>query len=220
MAEIPLHPTKTKAHHMKRSLASAVLAATLLTTMSGKTQTSPDHNWATPSTIRSRTESLLLKKPQYPVRLKWVAEIIPGDKQKLQAIISSEDGQNIDIVYHYNKKQRTRIPTTEIIEWGITNNGSIGPGPMAPFVIPFALILGVGETQQFSFYVMFIDGDGKPFQLIFDPYDNGKLLASLLRFSTGLEPSEKRSNDYIESIRASRSVRAPEKAEDSTDKSR
>lgn len=164
----------------------------------------PDSDWATPSTIRSKSASMKLPSPQYPVRLKWVAEVVAADSKKLQAIILSKDGTNIDIVYHYDRKQKTRIPSREIIEWGVGSDGSTGPS-QNPLVLPFSLIFGTaGRTQKFTIYISFFDADGKPFSLIFDPYDNGKLLASLLNHATGLEPGEPRSEDYIERIKASR----------------
>ena len=161
--------------------------------------------WLQPSSIKSKSNAIDLQRPSYPVRLKWVAEIIPADSNKLQAIVQSENGTYIDLIYHYDRKPKTRIPTSEIIEWGITGNGSVGPGPMDGITIPLSLLLGTaGERQIFSVYISFLDADLKPFSLVFDPYDNGKLLSSLLRYSTGLEPSEKRSNEYIEIIKKTR----------------
>ena len=166
--------------------------------------------WATPSTIRSKSAAMRLPAPQYPVRLKWVAEIIPADSKKLQAIVLSEDGTNIDIVYHYDRKQKTRIPSEEIIEWGVKADGSTGPAYVSPMVVPFQLIFGAaGLTQKFTVYITFLDADGKPFSLVFDPYDNGRLLASLLNHATGLEPGEPRSADYIQAIKDKRALAPP-----------
>ena len=163
--------------------------------------------WATPSTIRSKSAAMQLPPPEYPVRLKWVAEVIPADSRKLQAIILSKDGTNIDIVYHYDRKQKTRIPSQEIIEWGVRTDGSTGPAHVAPIVVPFSLIFGTaGLTQKFTVYISFLDADGKPFTLVFDPYDNGRLLASLLNHATGLEPGEPRSAEYIKAIKDGRSL--------------
>jgi len=180
-----------------------LLAAFISVTPCGATPP-PSSEWATPSTMKSKSTEIQLPPPKYPIRLKWVAEIIPGDVRKLQAIVLSDDGSNIDIVYHYDRKQKIRIPSKEIIEWNIISDGTVGPGPMAEIMIPFALILGVNETQKFTINFTFLDADGKPFSLIFDPYDNGKFLASLLKNATDLEPGEKRSDLYIQAIRDSR----------------
>ena len=161
--------------------------------------------WLQPSSIKSKSNAIDPQRPSYPVRLKWVAEIIPADSNKLQVIVQSKDGTYIDLIYHYDRKPKTRIPTSEITEWGITSNGSVGPGPMDGIAIPLSLLLGsAGERQVFSIYISFLDADLKPFSIVFDPYDNGKLLSSLLRYSTGLEPSEKRSDEYIEIIKKRR----------------
>jgi hypothetical protein len=194
------------------STIAAAAAALLLTTSrpaqanakEPKAQQEASPEWGTPSTIRSKSSAISLPPPKYPARLKWVAEIIPTDSNKLQAIISSEDGSSIDIVYHYDRKKKTRIPSNEIIEWGIGSNGSITPA--AAYMVPaLALITGIaGQVQQFTIYITFIDANGKPYSILFDPYDNGKILASLLRDATGLEPSERRSSFDIEKIRSSR----------------
>lgn len=191
-----------------RLLAGLLLVAIFFPPKIHSAKGEPANDWATPSTIRSNSSAIGLSAPKFPVRLKWVAEIIPGDSKKLQAIVMSEDGTYIDFVYHYDRKQKTRIPSEEIIEWGIRSDGSVGPGPMLPIALPLALILGAGEVQKYTIYLTFLDADAKPYSLIFDPYDNGKLFASLLRYTTGLEPSERRSDEYIELIKSRRKTRA------------
>jgi hypothetical protein len=66
--------------------------------------------WLQPSSMKSKSNAIDLQRPSYPVRLKWVAEILPADSNKLQAIVESKDGNYIG--YH-EKFKNMREPAHE-----------------------------------------------------------------------------------------------------------